>query len=95
MNKHIIHTYYSVLGITALSMVLFTIFTGSKTVSYGQTIAELEKQKQVLVEQESHIRQQIAAESSLSQVQQLAQVDGYVLTTQLVQLPTQTQVALR
>ena len=95
MNKHLINTYYTLLGIFSLSMMAFTIFTGSQTVSYGQTISDLEKQKQVLVAQQTTLQQQIGQAVSLNSAQQLAQTDGYVLTTQLVQLPTQTQVALR
>ncbi len=95
MNKQLIKAYYFTLGIIALGMGAFTIYTGSQTVSYGQTISNLEKQRQTLVAQQTSLQQQIGQEVSLGPAQELAQTDGYVLTTQLLQLPAQTQVALR
>jgi hypothetical protein len=95
MNKQLLHSYYFLLGVTTLVMGAFTIYTGSQTVSYGQTISDLEKQKQVLVAQQVSLEHQIGQETALASAQNFAQADGYVLTTRLVQLPTQTQVALR
>ena len=95
MSKPLINFYYLALGLLTLSAVVFTIYTSSQTVPYGQAITDLEKQRQVLVAQEMQLNQEIGQATTLTSAQQLAQADGYILTTQLVQLPTQTQVALR
>lgn len=95
MSKPLINFYYFALGLLTLSAVVFTIYTSSQAVPYGQTITDLDKQRQVLVAQEMQLKQEIGQATTLSSAQQLAQADGYTLTTKLVQLPTQTQVALR
>lgn len=95
MNKQVINAYYVLLSAISLGMVLFTIFTGSQAVSYGQKIAALDKNKQVLISEQTQLQFQINQQVSLSAAQQLADANGYIVTTQLIQMPAQTQVALR
>jgi len=95
MSKSLTNFYYFTLGLLTLSAVVFTIYTSSQAVPNGQAITDLDKQRQVLVAQEMQLKQEIGQATTLSSAQQLAQADGYTLTTKLVQLPTQTQVALR
>jgi hypothetical protein len=95
MPKSLVNLYYLTLGFLILSAAVFTIYTSSQAVPNGQTITDLQKQRQVLATQELELNQEIGQATTLASAQQLAQANGFVFTTQLVQLPTQTQVALR
>lgn len=95
INKKLIHSYYFLLTAVTMTMVIFTVYTGSQAVSYGRTVSQLEKQKQVYISQQLTLQQEMSSVASLSSAQEVAQANGYLPTSQLLQLPTSTQVALR
>lgn len=96
MNKTIIRSYYFILVALVLGMVAQTVLTGSHYVATGRRVAELEKQKRVLVEQQHTLEKLTSQETSMLAISRFAESQGYAPITQLAAVHYHTQnVALR
>ncbi len=95
MKRTLIKTYYFLLIALVLGMVANTIVTGSQFVSTGRKIAELEKEKKVLVDQQRTFETETSQEISMASISRFAQAQGYAPITQLAAVHYHSQVASR
>ncbi|MFZ1721965.1 MAG: hypothetical protein WAU07_05680 [Microgenomates group bacterium] len=60
--------YYTILAISLVTTIGYTLFSGGTTVFNTQKIAELKKEQQLLLQEQQLLQRQIAEKSSISQI---------------------------
>jgi len=94
MNRKYI-AYYTFLALVVFGIALHTVFVGSRNVDYGKRISLLEAQKEQLAERAQQVEQQTSQYLSMTQLNQDAQVQGFVPIQSTVRVDTSTVVASR
>ncbi len=95
MNNTFAKIYYTGLVAITLAFAAYTVAIGSANIANGQKVAELEKRQTVLSERQVTVQQEISQETSFAHLAVLAEEQGFVSTSQIVTVPTNTQVASR
>ncbi|MDQ3008155.1 MAG: hypothetical protein M3Q81_01005 [bacterium] len=88
------YSYATIIFLLAVQ-VLFTVYSGSKTVHLGQRITLLEKQRQTLTARSIVLQSRLAQSQSLANVQALPETQQYQLIAKPLTLTHTGSVALR
>ena len=91
---HKMSLYYLVLVLLTLGMIGRTIFIGSAHVTYGHTIAQLQKKEQLLTERKRVLEQRKADQLSMTEISQQASAEGFQPMGHILRL-NNTMVASR
>lgn len=92
-NKYII--YYTFLAFAVFGVALHTVFIGSSHIDYGKRVSALQHQKEQMAARVQQIEQQTAQSLAMTQLNQDAQVQGFVPIQATVRVDTSTVVASR
>lgn len=68
--KKSLSIYYGLLATTVLAQVVFTVFTLSQNIGYGQKISFLESKKNTLQIQKNEISQELAKKIAIRELEQ-------------------------
>lgn len=77
--------YYGLLATTVLAQVLFTVFTLSQNIAYGQKISFLENKKTSIQVEKSKISQELAQKIAIKELEQKND-DGFIAITDVVSI---------
>lgn len=92
-NTRTIKLYYTILLLVLGIKVVATIFSNGLSVHHGKKIAQLQLQKNNLLQQQLRLSGELSERSSLAQLSTQYDLSGYVPITKPLVLTTATTVA--